>query len=658
MAQKVYLSNYELKEALKEYLEKIEHSFLNKELVSTEECLGRVTSEAVYSKISSPFYNCSAMDGIALQSSNTIGASEKKPIILEEGKDYLVVDTGDPIPREYDCVIMVEDIVKIDEDKIKIYKSAAPWQHIRPLGEDIVENQLIVPSGHVVRPVDMGAMLAGGVNTIKVYKKPLVGVIPTGTELVDPGSSLKIGDIIDFNSRVFSAQIVQYGGIPRRYGIVKDNYETLKAVLEKAVLECDIVIINAGSSAGREDYTSDVISDLGEVYVHGISIKPGKPVIMGKIDSKPVLGIPGYPVSAYFVMDKVLRRIIEGYQGMNPEKTQKVEAILSRRVMSSLKYLEFIRMKLGYVGDKLIATPLSRGAGSTMSLVRADGILEVPQNVEGIEAGTRVQISLMKNIDEIKNTIVCIGSHDPILDTLSDLLHIKNSDYYLSSAHTGSMGGIMALKNGETHIAPIHLLDMESGEYNISYINKYLKDKDIALIRVVNRIQGLMVQKGNPLSLKEISDISKKGVRFVNRQRGAGTRLLLDYYLKKLDISPSDINGYEREEFTHLSVAAAVASGDVDCGLGVYSAAEMMGLDFIPVCNEEYDFAVPEEYLKMETIKELINVMKSDVFLKELDRLGGYDYSNIGEIITHNDQKLISVKEIDKEDILKVIDRV
>lgn len=633
MGQKVYLSNYEFNEALDKYLDEISSVFLNKEVINTEESLGRVTAGAVYSKMSSPFYNCSAMDGIALHSSKTIGASEKRPILLEEEKDYLVVDTGDPVPREYDCVIMVEDIVKIKHNKIQIYKSATPWQNIRPLGEDIVENQLIIPSEHVVRPVDIGAMLAGGVNTIEVYRKPLVGIIPTGTELVEPGSDLKIGDIIDFNSRVFSGQVIQYGGIPRRYGIVKDDYEVLKENLKRAVAECDIVIINAGSSAGREDYTSDVISDLGKVYVHGVAIKPGKPTIMGEVLKKPVLGIPGYPVSAYFIMEKVLKRIIEEYQGLTSKETQKVEAILSRRIMSSLKHLEFVRMKLGYVGNKIIATPLSRGAGATMSLVKADGILEVPQNVEGIEAGSKVQIDLMRDIEEIKNTIVCIGSHDPILDILSDMLHVKRKHYYLSSAHTGSMGGIMALKNEETHIAPIHLLDMESGEYNISYIHKYLKDKNIALVKGVKRIQGLMVQKGNPLALKSISDISEKNVRFVNRQRGAGTRLLFDYYLRKLNVSPEQINGYEREEFTHLSVAAAVANGDVECGLGVYSAAEMMGLDFIPVCNEEYDFAVPVEYLETDIIKELFDVMKSKQFLKELDKLGGYDYSDICKIV-------------------------
>lgn len=633
MTQKIYLSNYELSDALDKYFSEINHVFLKKELIRTEEGLGRVTAEAVYSKISSPFYNCSAMDGIALHSTKSIGASENNLITLEEVKDYIVVDTGDPIPKEYDCVIMIEDLVKVDENRIQIYKSAAPWQNIRPLGEDIVENQLIIPSGSVIRPVDIGAMLAGGVNDVEVYKKPLVGIIPTGTELVEPGSELKVGDIIDFNSRVFSAQVTEYGGIPKRYNIVKDNYETLKKTLAKAVSECDIVVINAGSSAGREDYTSDIISDLGKVYIHGIAIKPGKPVIMGQVENKPVVGIPGYPVSAYFIMENVVKKIIKAYEGLETQESQMVEATLSRRIISSLKYLEYVRMKLGYVGNKIIATPLSRGAGATMSLVRADGILEIPQNVEGIESGTKVKINLMKDIEEIKNTIVCIGSHDPILDVLADMLHLKNKNYYLSSAHTGSMGGIMALKNEETHIAPIHLLDMEDGKYNRSYINKYLKNKEIALIKVVKRIQGLMVPKGNPLLITKISDISERNLRFVNRQRGAGTRLLFDYKLKKLNISPDKINGYEREEFTHLLVAAAVANGDVDCGLGVYSAAEMMGLDFIPVCNEEYDFAVPIEYLEIDEIKSLIDIMQSKEFLNKLDILGGYDYSDIGKII-------------------------
>lgn len=633
MSQNIYLSNMELKDAIAVFMDKLGELHLQKETIKTWDGVDRVTVLPIYSKISSPHYNASAMDGIATFSEKTFEASDRNQVVLEEGKDYVVVDTGDPIPSEFDCVIMIEDLIKVDENKVKIYKSAIPWQNIRPIGEDIIENQLIIPSNHKVRPVDIGAMLAGSVNYIEVYKKPIVAVIPTGTELVEPGTDLKVGDIIDFNSRVFSSQVNQWGGEAKRFDIVKDNYDEIKETLIKASKECDIILINAGSSAGREDFTSKVIEELGEVIVHGVAIKPGKPVILGIINDKPVIGIPGYPVSAYFIMELIVKGLINLYQGLEEKDLKTVTAILSKRVMSSLKYLEFIRVKLGYVGDKLIATPLTRGAGATMSLVRADGILEVSQNIEGLEAGSEVNIKLLKEEEEIKNTIVCIGSHDPIIDVLSDLIHIKNKKYYLSSAHVGSMGGIMALKSGETHIAPIHLLDMDTGEYNKSYIEKYLKDKNIALIKGVKRIQGFMVSKDNPLQIKDFKDLVDKKVRFINRQRGSGTRLLLDYNLKNLNINPRDIMGYDREEFTHLSVAGAVASGNADVGLGVYSAAVMMGLDFIPVCNEEYDIAIPKEYLQMDIVTELIKVLTSKEFKDELDKLGGYDYSDTGTIL-------------------------
>lgn len=632
MGQNIYLSNYELEEAIDIFFNKISPLNLKKETIKAWEGCGRVTAEPIFAKISSPHYNSSAMDGIATLSTKTHGASDRNHIELTEGVDYVVVDTGDPIPREFDCVIMVEDLIRVDEKRVKIYKSAISWQNIRPIGEDIVETQLIVPGNHRIRPVDIGSIIAGGVNEIEVYKKPVVGVIPTGTEIVEPGSDLRVGDIIDFNSRVFSAQAGEWGGVPKRYGIQRDIYEDIKNTVSTASRECDIILINAGSSAGREDFTSKVIGELGEVFLHGVAIKPGKPVILGQVSGKPIVGIPGFPVSAYFIMENIVKRLIEAHQGIETKERKSVKAVLSRRVMSTLKYLEFIRVKLGYVGGRLIATPISRGAGVTMSLVNADGVLEVSQSIEGIEAGSEIAIKLFKDEEDIKNTLVSIGSHDPIMDIIGDLMHGRNRKLFLSSAHVGSMGGIMALKGGETHIAPIHLLDMESGEYNSSYIKKYLPDKKMALIKGVNRIQGLLVKKGNPLNILGFEDISKEGIRFVNRQRGSGTRLLLDYNLKKLKINTEDIIGYDREEFTHLGVAAAVSAGDADAGLGVYSAASAMRLDFIPLGNEEYDFAVPQEYLDTEMIRSFIETLKSTEFLRELDRLGGYGYSNIGNI--------------------------
>lgn len=633
MAQKVYLSNMELKEALELYIDKLGPINNQAEVISTGNSRGRVSYSPVYAKMSSPFYNSSAMDGIATLSSKTFGAHERNHIELKENVDYIVVDTGDPIPREYDCVIMVEDLISTEDGRIVICQSASPWMNIRPIGEDIVEKQLIIPSNHQIRPVDIGAMIAGGVNTIEVYKKPLVGIIPTGTEIVEPGTELKTGDIVEFNSRVFAAQVEEWGAVSHRYDIVKDDYDLIKATVKRASEECDIVLISAGSSAGREDFTHDVIKELGEVFVHGVAIKPGKPVILGKVNGKPVVGIPGFPVSAYFVMENICKRIIHEMIGLLPKEQKVATAFLSRRVMSSLKYLEFVRVKLGYVGSKLIATPISRGAGATMSLVRADGVLTIPQNVEGYEAGTLVDVKLLKDEEEIKNTMVCIGSHDPIIDIASDLMQVESRKYYLSSAHVGSMGGIMALKAGEAHIAPIHLLDMEKGSYNLAYIKKYLANKNIALIKGVRRIQGIMVPSGNPLGINSLVDIAEKGVKFVNRQKGSGTRIFLDYNLVKLGIDPDKINGYAREEFTHLSVAAAISAGDADCGLGIYSAAVLMGLSFIPLGNEEYDFAVPEEYLELDVIKEFITIIKSETFKAELDKLGGYDYPEIGRIV-------------------------
>ena len=631
--QNVFLSNYELKEALQIYLKKVEPLNTKTEIVNTWDANGRVTAKAIFALLSSPQYNSSAMDGIVCKSEKTFEASDRNHIVLEEKTDYIVVDTGDPIPKEFDCVIMVEDLIRVDETHVKIIKSAVPWQNIRPLGEDIVENQLIVPSKHKIRPVDIGALIAGGINKIEVYKKPSVGIIPTGTEIVEPGTELKIGDIIDFNSRTFQALVSDWGGLPNRYPIVKDDYELIKQSVLKAVEENDMVLINAGSSAGREDYTAAIVRELGDLIIHGVAIKPGKPVVMGLIKGKPIIGIPGFPVSAFFVMDEIVKPLVYSCQGLETEAKKMVAATLTKRCMSSLKYLEFVRVKLGYIGGKYVTTPLTRGAGTTMSLVNADGVLEIDQNIEGIEAGTEVQVRLLTSEDKIKNTLVSIGSHDPIIDIAADIMHSRNKKFFLSSSNVGSTGGLMALKTGETHMAPTHLLDMETGEYNRTYLKKYVPHKKIALVKCVNRIQGFMVEKGNPKNITKFEDLERKDVKFVNRQRGSGTRLLLDYNLNKLNIDFKNIKGYYREEFTHLAVAAAVEAGDADAGLGVYSVANMMGLDFIPVCNEEYDLAIPEEYLELDIIKEFIETIKSEEFKEKLDELGGYDYSNTGTII-------------------------
>ena len=621
----IYIDNMDLDRAKKIYYEKLNIE-TNWEEIPVLEALNRITFEAQYAKISSPNYNAAAMDGILVESKKTLGANSTNLKTLKEGEDFIYINTGNVVKDPYDAVIMIEDVIELEENKVQILKSAHPWQHIRPIGEDIVATEMIIPSKHRIRPIDLGALLAGGIDKIKVYKKPKIGILPTGTEITEKIGKIETGEITDSNSRVFEALVMENGGIANRYSPIEDDYELLKQAVLKGVEENDILLIGAGSSAGTKDFVAHVIEELGELVVHGVALKPGKPTILGIVDNKPVIGIPGYPVSAYLVFETFVRPLILEFIGLQEEEDSLVEAITSKKLVSSLKNRELVRVNLGYVDDKLIATPLSGGAGVTMSLVKADGIAIIPQSLEGIEAGSRVDVRLLKPLNRIKETLVSIGSHDLIMDIIADMMK-------LTSGHIGSMGGILSMRREECHIAPIHLLDMETGEYNISYVEKYFSGQKMALIKGVKRHQGFIVEKGNPKGIKDFSDLIREDVTYVNRQRGAGTRILLDYYLNKENIDNSNIKGYDREMTTHMAVATAIKTGSATTGLGIYSAAKALNLDFINVAFEDYDFLVPYKLLKDERVKEFIEVLKSDEFKDRVDSLGGYGFENIGEII-------------------------
>lgn len=620
-----YIDNIDVDVARSTYYEKLNFKPQGEEIEVTKS-LGRVTFEAIYAKISSPNYNASAMDGILVESSKTLGATETNPKILEEGKDFIYINTGNVVVDPYDAVIMIEDVIEIEKGKIQILHAAHPWQHIRPIGEDIVATEMVVPSKHKIRPIDVGALISGGIEKVKVYKKPQVGIIPTGTEIIDDISKLTTGKIMDSNSRVFEGLIEESGGISNRYSPLEDDYEILKEAILKGVEENDTLIIGAGSSAGTKDFTVKLIRELGEVIIHGVALKPGKPTILGIINGKPVIGIPGYPVSAYLVFETFVKPLILNFIGLKEEQDLFVKATISKKLVSSLKNKELVRVNLGYVEDKLIATPLSGGAGVTMSLVKADGIAVIPQALEGVEAGSTVGVKLLKPLNQIRETLVSIGSHDIIMDIAADMMK-------LTSGHVGSMGGILSMKRGECHIAPIHLLDLQTGEYNISYVKKYFPEEKMAIIKGVKRHQGFIVEKGNKKNIRDFTDLTREDVIYVNRQRGAGTRILLDYHLNRENIDSSDIKGYDREMTTHMAVATAVRTGSATTGLGIYSAAKALDLDFINLAFEDYDFLVPYSILQDERVKEFIKILKSDEFKRRVMALGGYEFKNTGEVI-------------------------
>jgi len=654
MSREVYLEGTPLAEALEKWLEKIETEGagrpLSGETIRVKDSLGRVTAEAVIARISSPFYHSSAMDGYAVRFAETFGALETNPKRLPIGEQAVYVDTGDPLPEGFNAVIMIEDINVIktkgkeqraesnesrtQSEFIEIIAPATPWQNVRVIGEDIVATELILPENYIIRPVDLGAMLAGGHTEVMVRRKPKVVIIPTGTEIVEPGTELKRGDIIEYNSRILSGLISEWGGEPVRFGIVPDRFDEIKKAILDSLNIGDLVVVNAGASAGSEDFTAGAIREIGEVMLHGVNIKPGKPVILGWVKGKPVLGIPGYPVSAYITFQLFAKPLIYKWQGIEAEEPPKIRAKLSRQLASALGHEEFVRVKVGKVGHNFIATPVSRGAGVLMSLVRADGFTRIPAMSEGIGTGTEIDVDLIRTLTDIENTIVCIGSHDNTLDLLANVLKKRYPRLSFSSAHVGSMGGLMALRRGEAHLAGTHLLDEETGEYNIPFITKLLSDKGIVLMNLVYREQGLLVLKGNPKNIRGFQDLARNDVVFVNRQKGAGTRLLTDKCLREIGIKPGDVKGYEREEYTHMGVASAVLTGVADTGLAILASARALGLDFIPVAKERYDLAILKEFFPSEMIQRLVKIIKEDGEFKEVVKsLGGYDISDMGKVM-------------------------
>lgn len=654
--RKIYLESLPLQEALKKWFERLDSEItfrsISGEKIKVIDSLGRITSEPVYARISSPFYHSSSMDGYAVRFTDTFGASERTPKRLKIGEQAVSVNTGDPIPEGFNAVVMIEDVNIVNSmtnpplppfteggrwginEYIEIISPVTPWQHVRVIGEDIVATELIIPESHKIRPVDIGAMLASGHIDVMVRKRPRVVIIPTGTEIVEPGTDLQKGDIIEFNSRILGGLVTEWGGEPVRFRIVPDEIEELKRALLDSHSMGDLIVFNAGVSAGSEDFTVKAIRDLGDVILHGVNIKPGKPVIVGWIKEKPFLGIPGYPVSAYITFNLFAKPVIYKWQGIEIEPPEIIKARISRQVASSLGYEEFIRVKVGKVGDQYIATPVSRGAGVIMSLVRADGFIRIPPMSEGIGAGTEIRVELLRAPNDIDNTIVCIGSHDNTLDLLANALKKRYPLFALSSAHVGSMGGLMALKRGEAHVAGTHLLDEKTGEYNIPFIKRLLDDKEIILINLVYREQGLLVLKGNPKNIKGFEDLARPDVVFVNRQSGSGTRLLTDKCLRERNIKSKDVRGYEREEYTHMGVASAVRTGIADTGLAIFASAKALDLDFIPVAKERYDLAIPRVFFVTEMLQNLLDIIRGDVeFQNMVMTLGGYDVSDMGKVM-------------------------
>jgi putative molybdopterin biosynthesis protein len=608
-----------------------------------DEAVGRVTAEPVWARSSSPPFDAAAMDGIAVRAADTVGASETSPVRLEAGA-FEVVDTGDPIPGDFDAVVMRED-VHTDEGAVELRAAAAPYQHVRSIGEDVSAAELLLPTGHRLRPVDVAAAGAAGATELVVRRRPVVTVIPTGDELRPVGSELGEGQLPDTNSVMLAAQAEALGCEAHRFEVVPDVPAEIGAVVRSAAARSDLVIVIAGSSAGRDDHTAAVVAEVGTLAVHGVAVRPGHPVVLGAVKhipaegarapapATPILGAPGYPVSASLTFDIFAAPLLARLEGAPPPESPVAQARLARKLASTMGMDDWVRVRLGRVGGQLVATPLPRGAGVLTSLVRADGLLVVPAELEGHHAGEEVSVRLLRGVGEIERTIVATGSHDLVLDLAASTLRERDPRLTLASSNVGSLGGLTALRDGLCHVAGSHLLDPETGEYTLPYLERLLPGREVSVVRLVHREQGLIVAPGNPAGITGIEDVARRGLRYVNRQRGAGTRVLLDHELAQGGISPEAIVGYEREEHTHLAVAAAVAAGRADCGLGVLAAARAFGLDFVPVAQEPYDLVLLKDSIEDKLLAPLWALLGSEDFRRAVTDLGGYDTTEMGRRI-------------------------
>jgi len=613
------------------------HNSLSTEIIPVQDSVGRTLAQPVTAELSSPHFHAAAMDGVAVAAASTFGANPAQPIELQVNKDAFYVNTGHVLPDNTDAVIMIEHLNVLDEHRIQIEAPVFPWQHVRKIGEDIVATELLFPRNHVITPYCLGALITGGIFKVPVKRKPRILIIPTGSELVDWRSStaaLKPGQVLESNSYVIGNLAAEAGADFSRSRQLMDDPVKIRTAVQAAVKgDVDIVLTVGGSSAGSEDYTKDVIIGLGEVLVHGVTIMPGKPVIVGKIENKPVFGIPGYPVSAIIAFEQFVKPLIDQMRGQPEQARPSIYVEPTRKVASKLGLEEFVRVKLGTVGSRVVATALPRGAGCITSITEADGIIRIPEHMEGLKDNQAVKAELIKPAASIDNTIVAVGSHDNTLDVLADELKAGTTNLSLSSSHVGSMGGLMAVKRGACHIAGSHLLDTENGTYNVSYLDKYMPGRNVRLVNLVMRDQGLIVPRGNAKGISGIEDLARDDLTFINRQGGSGTRILFDYKLGQLGLDPARINGYDTEEYTHMSVAVAVLSGTVDVGLGIFAAARALDLDFIPVVTEQYDLVIPQEYFESEKIQALMDIINTDTFKTRVESLGGYSTEKTGQVI-------------------------
>lgn len=601
------------------------------ETIATVQAVGRVTAAPVVAQISSPHYYQAATDGLAVRSTATFAATRETPSRLKLGPDGVFVDTGSALPDGFDAVVPMHEIKLVSTEEVQVDRPSAPWRNVRPTGEDLAAREVILPRDHRVGPLELGAMLAGGVNQVQVYRQPRVAILPVGTHVVEAGATPGVGQMIDSNSPILAALVEQLGAVAKRFPVTPERAEEVRETLLMALVDYDLVIVVAGPSYGTA-LVAHLLGEVGECTLNGVAFKPGHTVTMGQVEGKPVLALPFYPVSAFLSYKLFAKPVLERKMGLAPRLLPIEPADLAIAIRSPAGTEEFLRVKLGVVGGRTVAVPISRGAALLMSLVRADGLVQVPAHCEELQAGTRVDVKRLEPVRPIEGNIILLGTHDITYEVINGQLMRAHPELTLFTAATGGKRGLEALTKGLCHLAAMHMFDEEEGDYNLPHVRR--AEIPLVLVNLFSRDLGLVVAQGNPKSIQGLEDLLRPEVNFINRQLGSGTRMLMEYHLRQAKLDTSKIKGFNQEAYTHMSAAAAVSSGAADAGLGIPATAKASRLDFVPCFRERLDLAIPKRFFNLYAIQGLLQVIRSSTFRREATaHLAGYDFQQSGTVL-------------------------
>ena len=631
--QEQFLEVVSAEEARARFENRLDLSPLAAERVPLAAALTRVLAHDVVAAVDAPPFDRSNVDGFAVRAADTLGASDGNPKTLALNPEVIAcgdapvlevapgtattIATGGVIPRGADAVLMVEQTELLEQGtgQIEIRRAASPGQYISYAGSDIARGETLLRRGARIGSREIGMLAACGLAEVEVVRRPKVAVLSTGDELVAPGSPLKPAGVYDSNGAIIAAAVAEAGGEPLALGAYPDDETALDQAVRRALGEADMVVLSGGTSKGAGDLSHTIVSRLGTILVHGVALKPGKPLCLGIVDNKPVVVLPGFPTSAIFTFHSFVAPVIRARAGLPAEAAQTVSARVPVRVASELGRQEFLLVSLIDSAEGMVAFPTGKGSGAVTSFSQADGFLAIDALAASLDAGSEAQVTLIGSAAHAPDLVI-MGSHDVALDVVVGALAERGFSARVLAV--GSLGGVAAAGRGECDVAPVHLIDPKSGEYNV-----HLAGPGIALVRGWRRMQGILFRPGDTrFEGKSAAEALKTALAdssalMVNRNAGSGTRVLMD---KLLDGARPP--GYANQPKSHNAVAAAIAQGRADWGLAIEPVAKAYGLGFLAVAPEHYDFLVVEARRERPAVKAFLEVLRDKNVRARIAALG------------------------------------